>query len=102
MKPKAKRFPLCTHCSFNDYRLDDCCMYPECEVCGSNDHATSGHIQILYVRGGVLAGSSQSSEFIVGLSCNTCRSTIHSTTDHCNFKHFKRETHQEAHLVPGQ
>ncbi|GJY61732.1 retrovirus-related pol polyprotein from transposon TNT 1-94 [Tanacetum coccineum] len=29
-------------------------------------------------------------------------STVHSTTDHNDFDHFKRETHQGAYLVPGQ
>ncbi|GJY60869.1 retrovirus-related pol polyprotein from transposon TNT 1-94 [Tanacetum coccineum] len=36
------------------------------------------------------------------MECNTCGSTVHSTTDHNEFDHFKRETHQGAHLVPGQ
>ncbi|GJU78795.1 retrovirus-related pol polyprotein from transposon TNT 1-94 [Tanacetum coccineum] len=38
LKAKAKPFPPCTHCGFNDYCPDDCRMYPECEICGSNDH----------------------------------------------------------------
>ncbi|GJR98282.1 retrovirus-related pol polyprotein from transposon TNT 1-94 [Tanacetum coccineum] len=54
------------------------------------------------IRGGVLAESSQSNESSIGVKCNTCGSTIHSTSDHNEFDHFKRETHQGAHLVPGQ
>nr|GEX82193.1 hypothetical protein [Tanacetum cinerariifolium] len=40
--------------------------------------------------GGVLAESSQSSESSIGVKCNTCESTIHSTSDHNEFDHFKR------------
>nr|GEZ00140.1 retrovirus-related Pol polyprotein from transposon TNT 1-94 [Tanacetum cinerariifolium] len=39
---------------------------------------------------GVLVDSSQSSESSVGVSFNTYGSTVHSTTDHNDFKHFKR------------
>nr|GEZ88600.1 retrovirus-related Pol polyprotein from transposon TNT 1-94 [Tanacetum cinerariifolium] len=41
-------------------------------------------------RGGMLAESSQYSESSIGVKCNTCRSTIHSATDHNEFDHFKR------------
>ncbi|GKA78243.1 retrovirus-related pol polyprotein from transposon TNT 1-94 [Tanacetum coccineum] len=34
LKAKAKPFPPCTHCGFNDHRHDDCRNYLECEVCG--------------------------------------------------------------------
>nr|GEU59328.1 hypothetical protein [Tanacetum cinerariifolium] len=53
------------------------------------------------LRGGVLSESSQSNESLISVKCNTCGSTIHSTTDHNEFDHFKRETHQGAYLVPG-
>ncbi|GJR69282.1 retrovirus-related pol polyprotein from transposon TNT 1-94 [Tanacetum coccineum] len=102
LKAKAKPFLLCTHCGFNDHHHDDCQNYPECEIYGSHDHFTLGHNRSILVRGGVLAESSKSSESSVGVSCKTCGSTIHSTTDHNEFNHFKRETHQGAHLVPGQ
>ncbi|GJV75584.1 retrovirus-related pol polyprotein from transposon TNT 1-94 [Tanacetum coccineum] len=69
LKAKAKPFPPCRHCGFNDHRHDDCRNYPECGIC---------------------------------VKCNTCGSTVHSTTDHNEFDHFKREIHQGAHLVPGQ
>ncbi|GKA68619.1 hypothetical protein Tco_0768536 [Tanacetum coccineum] len=55
------------------------------------DHATSRHNLVVLVRGGVLPKSSYSSEFLVGVSCNTCGSIVHSTTDHNDFKHFKRD-----------
>ncbi|GJT21921.1 retrovirus-related pol polyprotein from transposon TNT 1-94 [Tanacetum coccineum] len=40
-------------------------------------------------RGCVLDESSQSSESSVGVSCNTCGSNVHSTTDHNDFEYFK-------------
>ncbi|GJT48960.1 retrovirus-related pol polyprotein from transposon TNT 1-94 [Tanacetum coccineum] len=43
LKAKAKPFPPCTHYGFNDHRPDDCRNYPECEICRSYDHFTSGH-----------------------------------------------------------
>ncbi|GKB33066.1 hypothetical protein Tco_0872467 [Tanacetum coccineum] len=76
LKAKAKPFPPCTYYGFNDYRPDD--------------------------YRGVLSESSQSSESLVGVSCNTCGITVHSTTDHSDFEHFKRETHHGANLVPTQ
>ncbi|GKE17082.1 retrovirus-related pol polyprotein from transposon TNT 1-94 [Tanacetum coccineum] len=90
LKPKAKPFPPCTYCGFNDHRSDYCRMYSECEICGNNDHATSRHNRVILVRGGVLAESSLSSESSIGVSCNTCGSTVHSTTDYSDFKHIKR------------
>nr|GEW12250.1 hypothetical protein [Tanacetum cinerariifolium] len=53
----------------------------------------SGHNRVILIRGGALAKSSRSSESLIGVRCNTCRSTIHSTTDHNDFDHFKRERH---------
>ncbi|GKC97593.1 retrovirus-related pol polyprotein from transposon TNT 1-94 [Tanacetum coccineum] len=90
LKAKAKPFPPCTHCVFNDHRPNDCRNYPECEICGSYDHFTSGHNRVIHVRGGVLAESSQSSESSISVSCTTCGSNVHSTTDHNDFEHFKR------------
>nr|GEX69059.1 hypothetical protein [Tanacetum cinerariifolium] len=78
------------HYGFNNNRLDDCRNYPECGICGSYDHFTSGHNRVIYIRGGVLAESSHSSESLIGVKCNTCRITVHSTTDHNKFDHFKR------------
>ncbi|GJR32054.1 retrovirus-related pol polyprotein from transposon TNT 1-94 [Tanacetum coccineum] len=62
LKAKAKLFPPCTHSGFNDHKHDDCRNYPECEICGSYDHFTSGHNRVIHIRGGVLVNSSQSSE----------------------------------------
>nr|GEW60026.1 retrovirus-related Pol polyprotein from transposon TNT 1-94 [Tanacetum cinerariifolium] len=42
-------------------------------------------------RGGVLAESSQSSESSIRVSCTTCGSNVHSTTDHNDFELFRRE-----------
>ncbi|GKA59073.1 retrovirus-related pol polyprotein from transposon TNT 1-94 [Tanacetum coccineum] len=52
LKAKAKPFPPCTHCGVNDHRPDDCRNYPECEICGSYDHFTSGHNRVIQIRGG--------------------------------------------------
>ncbi|GJX82080.1 retrovirus-related pol polyprotein from transposon TNT 1-94 [Tanacetum coccineum] len=89
LKAKKKPFPPCTHYGFNDHRPDDCRNYPECEICRSYDHFTSGHNRVIHIRGGVLAESSQSNESSIGVKCNTCGSTIHSTTKHNEFDHFK-------------
>ncbi|GJU71188.1 retrovirus-related pol polyprotein from transposon TNT 1-94 [Tanacetum coccineum] len=102
LKAKAKPFPPCTHYGFNDHRLGDCRNYPECGICRSYDHYTSGHNHVIHIRGGMLAESSQSSESLICVKCNTCGSTVNSTTEHDKFDHFKRETHQGAHLVPEQ
>ncbi|GKC05370.1 retrovirus-related pol polyprotein from transposon TNT 1-94, partial [Tanacetum coccineum] len=56
------------------------------------------HNRVIHIRGGMLAESSQSSESSIGVKCNTCGSTIHFTTNHNEFDHFKRDTHQGAHL----
>ncbi|GJV64654.1 retrovirus-related pol polyprotein from transposon TNT 1-94 [Tanacetum coccineum] len=58
--------------------------------------------RVIQIRGGVLAESSQSNESSIRVKCNTCGSTVHSTSDHNEFDHFKRETHQGAHLLPRQ
>ncbi|GKC91725.1 retrovirus-related pol polyprotein from transposon TNT 1-94 [Tanacetum coccineum] len=35
LKAKAKPFPPCIHCGFNNHRPDDCRNYPKCEICGT-------------------------------------------------------------------
>ncbi|GJT65631.1 retrovirus-related pol polyprotein from transposon TNT 1-94 [Tanacetum coccineum] len=102
LKAKAKPFPPCTYCNFNDHRPNDCQNYHKGAICESYYHSTSRHNRVIFVRGGVLAKSSQSSESSVGLSCNTYGSNVHSTINHNDFDHFKRETHQGAHLIPEQ
>ncbi|GJZ61650.1 retrovirus-related pol polyprotein from transposon TNT 1-94 [Tanacetum coccineum] len=72
-----------------------------CMICKREDLKTSDHEmytaslkrrhnRVIHIRGGVLAESSQSSESSTGLKCNTYRSTVHSTTNHNEFDHFKR------------
>ncbi|GKA02706.1 hypothetical protein Tco_0675487 [Tanacetum coccineum] len=90
LRAKAKPFPPCTHYGFNDHIPDDCRNYPECGICGSYDHSTSGHNCVIQIRGGVLAESSQSNKSSIGVKCNTCRSTVPSTSDHNEFDYFKR------------
>nr|GEU32731.1 hypothetical protein [Tanacetum cinerariifolium] len=89
LKAKAKPYPPYTHYGFIDYRLDDCQNYPECAISGSYEQFTSGHNRVILVRGGVLAESSQSSESLIGVSCNTCGSNVPLTSDHNDFEHFK-------------
>nr|GEW30050.1 uncharacterized mitochondrial protein AtMg00810-like [Tanacetum cinerariifolium] len=72
-------------------RLDDCRNYLKCEIYRSYDHFTLGNNHVIQVKGGVLAGSSQSNESSIGVKCDTRRSTVHSTTDHNQIDHFKRE-----------
>nr|GEW66642.1 retrovirus-related Pol polyprotein from transposon TNT 1-94 [Tanacetum cinerariifolium] len=91
LKAKAKPFLPCTHYGFNDHRPDDCRNYLECGICGSYDHFTSRHNRVIHIRGGILAESSKSSESSIGVKYNTYGSTVHSTTDHNDFDHFKRE-----------
>ncbi|GJS86082.1 hypothetical protein Tco_0752623 [Tanacetum coccineum] len=82
LRAKEKPFPPCTHCGFNDHIPDDCRIYPECEICRSYDHSTSGHNHVIQIRGGVLAESSQSNKSSIRIKCNTCGSTVHSTSNH--------------------
>nr|GEV69179.1 reverse transcriptase domain-containing protein [Tanacetum cinerariifolium] len=90
LKAKAKPFSPCTRYGLNDHRPDDYRNYPECEICGSYDHSTSGHSHVIHIRGGVLVESSQSNESSIRVKCNTCGITVHSTSDHNEFDHLKR------------
>nr|GEZ57520.1 hypothetical protein [Tanacetum cinerariifolium] len=81
---KAKAKPL------NDHRPDDCRNYHECEICRSYDYFTSRHNHVIHIKGGVLAESSQSNESLIGVKYSTRGSTVHSTSDHNEFDHFKR------------
>ncbi|GJZ78291.1 retrovirus-related pol polyprotein from transposon TNT 1-94, partial [Tanacetum coccineum] len=90
LRAKAKPFPPCKHCGFNDHIPDDCRNYPECGIYESYDHSTSGHNHVIQIRGGVLAESSQSNESSIRVKCNTCGSIVYSTSDHNEFDHFKR------------
>ncbi|GKB03225.1 retrovirus-related pol polyprotein from transposon TNT 1-94 [Tanacetum coccineum] len=47
LKTKATHFPPSTHCGFNDHRPGDYRNYPECEICKSYDHITSGHNRVI-------------------------------------------------------
>nr|GEV25778.1 hypothetical protein [Tanacetum cinerariifolium] len=62
LKSKAKSYPLCTYYGFNDHHHDDYRNYPECEICESYNHFTSGYNRVIQVKGAILAESSQSSE----------------------------------------
>nr|GEV41581.1 hypothetical protein [Tanacetum cinerariifolium] len=106
LKSKAKPFPSCTHYGFNDHRPDDCRNYPECEIYRSYDHTTLRHNHVIHIKGGVLAESSQSCEYLINVKCNICGRTIHSTSDHNEFEHFKRvlalsDRHHIYHETPS-
>nr|GEU74300.1 retrovirus-related Pol polyprotein from transposon TNT 1-94 [Tanacetum cinerariifolium] len=90
LKAKVKPFLPCIHYGYNDHRRDDYRNYCECEIYGSYDHVTSRHNRVIHIRGGVLAESYQSNKSSIGVKCDTCGSTVHSTTDHNEFDHFKR------------
>ncbi|GJT17022.1 retrovirus-related pol polyprotein from transposon TNT 1-94 [Tanacetum coccineum] len=92
LREKAKPFPPCIHCGFNDHMPGDYRNYPECEIYGSYDYSTSRHNRVIQIRGGVLAESSQANESSIRVKCNTCGSTVYSTSDHNEFDHFKRDT----------
>nr|GEV66369.1 hypothetical protein [Tanacetum cinerariifolium] len=49
-----------------------------------------GHNHVIHIRWGVLAESFQSNESLFRVKCSTCGSTVHSTSDHNEFDHFKR------------
>ncbi|GJQ96886.1 retrovirus-related pol polyprotein from transposon TNT 1-94 [Tanacetum coccineum] len=67
LRAKAKPFPPYTHYGFNDHRPDDCRNYPECEICRSYDHSTSGHNRVIQeIDEDVLAEPSQSNESSIG------------------------------------
>nr|GEU31503.1 retrovirus-related Pol polyprotein from transposon TNT 1-94 [Tanacetum cinerariifolium] len=99
LKAKAKPVSPCTHCGFNDHRPRDCRNYHECGICGSYDHFTLGHNHVIKIRGGVLAKSSQSNESSINVKCDTCESTVHSTTDHNKFDHFKKDEKIQANFT---
>ncbi|GJX93453.1 retrovirus-related pol polyprotein from transposon TNT 1-94 [Tanacetum coccineum] len=99
---KGIAFPTIHNVGFNDHNIEIDEYYHECGICVIYDHFTSRHNRVIQIRGGVLAESSQSNESSIGVKFDTCGSTVHPTTDHNEFNHFKRETHQGAHLVPGQ
>nr|GEW24058.1 RNA-directed DNA polymerase, eukaryota, reverse transcriptase zinc-binding domain protein [Tanacetum cinerariifolium] len=80
------------------YQPDDCRNYPECEICGSYDHSTLGHNRVIHIKGGVLAESSQSNESTIRVKYNTYENTVHSTSEHNKFDHFKREESESDNL----
>ncbi|GJR88240.1 retrovirus-related pol polyprotein from transposon TNT 1-94 [Tanacetum coccineum] len=90
LKSKAKPFLPYTHYGFNDHRLGDYSNYPKCKICGSYDHFTLGYNHVIQNRGGLLAESPQSNDSLIRVKCDTCGSTVYSTSDHNEFDHFKR------------
>nr|GEX95199.1 retrovirus-related Pol polyprotein from transposon TNT 1-94 [Tanacetum cinerariifolium] len=85
-RPSKHFFPLCIHCGFSDHISDVCVKYPVCDICRSYDHDTHGHNRIISLRRGINPRNPQH----VMNSCETCGSTIHTTTDHINIEWFRR------------
>nr|GEX22720.1 retrovirus-related Pol polyprotein from transposon TNT 1-94 [Tanacetum cinerariifolium] len=50
LKSKAKPYPPCTYCGFNDHCPYDCRIYLEYEIFGSYDHFTSEHNRVIQIR----------------------------------------------------
>nr|GEX14797.1 retrovirus-related Pol polyprotein from transposon TNT 1-94 [Tanacetum cinerariifolium] len=79
LKAKAKPFPPCTHCGFNDHGPDDYRNYTECEICRSYDHSTSRHNCVIYIKGGVVPESSLSNESLIRGSTIELHSKLNKT-----------------------
>ncbi|GKB67653.1 hypothetical protein Tco_0929065 [Tanacetum coccineum] len=60
-------------------RPDDCRNYPECGICRSYDHFTSGHNRVIHIRGGILRRSTKSKLYNPTISCHVF---IHNHKDH--------------------
>ncbi|GJS88385.1 retrovirus-related pol polyprotein from transposon TNT 1-94 [Tanacetum coccineum] len=82
----SKHFPYCIHCGFNDHLSDDYINYPICDISGSYDHDTHGYNRVISLRRGIKPRNPQQ----VTKSCETCGSTVHTTTDHNDFEWFRR------------
>ncbi|GKE37931.1 hypothetical protein Tco_1461336, partial [Tanacetum coccineum] len=82
----SKPFPPCIHCGFNDHLSDDCVNYLICDICGSYDHETHGHKRVISLRRGIKPRNPQQ----VTKSCETCGSTVHTTTDYNDIEWFRR------------
>ncbi|GJS73733.1 retrovirus-related pol polyprotein from transposon TNT 1-94 [Tanacetum coccineum] len=94
-QPESSKILYCMKCKREDHKTSDHDMYIASLRSSQNYKAQP-------YQGGVLAESFKSSKSSIGVSCATCGSSVHSTTDHNDFEHFKRETHQGAHLVLRQ
>ncbi|GJX63376.1 RNA-directed DNA polymerase [Tanacetum coccineum] len=70
---------------------------PETQV--SLNKNVLGHVTVSdteIVKGGAFVESSQSNESSIGVNCTTCGSSVHSTTDHNDFDHFKKSEKIQA------
>ncbi|GJR20233.1 retrovirus-related pol polyprotein from transposon TNT 1-94 [Tanacetum coccineum] len=84
-RPSKHFFHPCIHFGFSDLS-DDYVNYPICDIYGSYDHDTHGHNMIISLRRGIKPRNPQH----VMKSCETCSSTVHTTTDHNNIECFRR------------
>ncbi|GJU81897.1 hypothetical protein Tco_1284262 [Tanacetum coccineum] len=85
-RPSKHFFPLCMHYGFSDHLSDDCVNYTICDICRSYDYDTYGHNKIISLRRGIKRRNPQH----VMKSCETCGSTVHTTTDHNDIECFRR------------
>ncbi|GJX91301.1 hypothetical protein Tco_0344627 [Tanacetum coccineum] len=79
----SKRILCCMRCKKEDYRTSDHDMYTATLKRSENY-------------------KSRSSESSIGVRCNTCGRTVHSTTDHNDFDHFKRGSPSGTSTVDAQ
>ncbi|GJR28253.1 hypothetical protein Tco_1104485 [Tanacetum coccineum] len=85
-RPSKHFFPPCIHCWFSDPLSDDYVNYPICDICKSYDHDTHGHNRVISLKRGIKPRNPQH----VIKSCETCGSTIYTTSDHNDIEWFRR------------
>nr|GEV40037.1 retrovirus-related Pol polyprotein from transposon TNT 1-94 [Tanacetum cinerariifolium] len=97
-KPNQKPQLKCELCHYANHLTNDCYRILYCVICKKEDHRTSDHeMYTASLKRRMLPESSQSSESLIGVECNICGSTVHSTTDHNEFDHFKRACEKGKH-----
>ncbi|GJT56849.1 retrovirus-related pol polyprotein from transposon TNT 1-94 [Tanacetum coccineum] len=85
-RPSKNFFPRCIHYGFSDHLSDDYVNDPICDIYRSYDHDTHGYNRIISLRRGIKPRNPQH----VMKSCETCGSTVHTTTDHNDIEWFGR------------
>nr|GEV75535.1 hypothetical protein [Tanacetum cinerariifolium] len=79
-------FQSCIHYRYNNHQSNKCVYYPICELCGSYDHDTHEHNEIIYLRRGIKPRNPQH----VIKNYETCGSNVHTITGHKNIKWFRK------------
>ncbi|GKD05343.1 retrovirus-related pol polyprotein from transposon TNT 1-94 [Tanacetum coccineum] len=84
-RPSKHFFPPCIHYGGIDHLSNECLCYPICKLCGSYDHATSGHNMIISLEREINPRNPQHAF----KRCEACGSSNHTATDHYNIEWFK-------------